>query len=145
MGIASNALQIVDFGTRVIKTTYKLVSCTGDALREEIDLEKLAREQVGIVERLYGSLVATPVSDDNERALVAISGECKKESARLIGLLGELKVTAASHGIARVARSARAAVRAQRKREVIENHRKNLQLINGQLATALLSTLRYRS
>lgn len=41
MGFASNALQIVVFGARVVKTAYKLSSSTIDALREDVELALL--------------------------------------------------------------------------------------------------------
>jgi hypothetical protein len=92
LGVASCILQVVDFGSRVIKTTCILISASQDALREEIHLEKLVREQDGVAQRLASSLKCRPVLTANEQAVVSLSGEVKKETDDLLRLLSQFKV-----------------------------------------------------
>jgi hypothetical protein len=146
LGVASCILQVVDFGSRVIKTTCILISASQDALREEIHLEKLVREQDGVAQRLASSLKCRPVLTANEQAVVSLSGEVKKETDDLLRLLSQFKVASVDQNcFKRSMHSAKTALKIHRKREEVEDRRKKLQLVNGQLATALLSVQRYNS
>jgi hypothetical protein len=142
VGVASCILQVVDFGAKVIKTTYILVSASRDALREEIHLATLVRDQDTIAERLKVSLSSRLLSA-NEQAVVKLSGEVTAETELLLGILGQFKMASAGQNcFKRTIHSAKTAVKVHRKRAEIEDRRKKLQLVNGQLATALLTVLR---
>lgn len=144
LGVASCILQVVDFGSRVIKTTYILISASQDALREEIQLAKLVREQDGIAKRLASSLGCRPVLTPNEQAVVSLSNEVKKETDDLLQLLSQFKLASLGQGcFKRSMHSAKTALKIHRKRGEVEDRRKKLQLVNGQLAAALLSVQRY--
>lgn len=141
LGIASNVLQIVDFGTRLVLNTYKIVSSAGGALPEAH--EKFAREQADHVKRLHGALVANPVLDDDERAAVTLAGQCKDESIRMLEVIEGLKVPDGKFSVQKLAHGAKIAMHFQKGQERIKEHRDRLQLLNGQLATTLLLILRY--
>ena len=143
LGVASCILQVVDFGSRVIKTTYILISASQDALREEIHPETLVREQDGIAKRLNSSLGCRPILTANEQAVVSLSGEVRKETDDLLQLLSQFKTTSVDQScFKRSFHCAKTALRIHRKREEVEDRRKKLQLVNGQLAIALLSVQR---
>lgn len=142
VGVAASVLQIVDFGSRVVKTACELASASSDGLREDIELAKLVTEHDTVVARLQTSVQSRPVISANEQAVVDLSARCRTQTTGLLSLLDQLKVSTSSHGVKRAIRSAKAAVRIQRKKGEIERHRGDLQLANGQLATALLMVLR---
>ncbi|GAB7332480.1 hypothetical protein MBLNU13_g04276t1 [Cladosporium sp. NU13] len=143
MGVASCILQVVDFGARVAKTTYQLVSASYDALREDNQLATLVSEQDGIAERLQASLESKPVLSANEQAVVKLSAEVKNETNDLLDLLRQFKdVSTNQNFIKRSVHSAKTAIKIHRKKEEIERRRSKLQLVNGQLATALASVQR---
>lgn len=145
VGVASCILQIVDFGAKVIKTSYILISASQDALREEIHLSRLVHEQDTLAERLQASLRSRPVLSANEQAVVELSKEVKKETDNLLRILSQFKSASAGQNcFKRSIQSVRTAYKIHRKREAVEDHRKKLQLVNGQLAITLLSVLRYR-
>lgn len=144
VGVASCILQVIDFGARVVTTTYKLVSASHDALREEIQLATLVREQDGIAERLRASLESKPVLSANEDTVVKLSTVVKKETDDLLSLLRQFKeISTNQNFIKRSVHGTKTALRIHRKREEIEQRRAKLQLVNGQLATALASVQRY--
>lgn len=142
LGIASSVLQIVDFGTKLVRNTYRLASSPSGALSGALDYENFAQEQITMVKRLHDALVANPVLDDNERCAVTLAEQCKDESIRTLEIIERLKVPAGKRGVKKLAHSASVALNIQKELEKIKEHRENLQLINGQLATALLSVLR---
>lgn len=143
LGVASSILQIVDFGVKVIATTHKLTKAPGNALTDDIKLERLAEEQSNIAERLKLSLQSRAVLSSNEKAVVQISTGCSSTTTELLSLLHEIKVRPGSHGFRRIAGSAKAAFKSHRKRELIEECRRQLHLQNTQLVTALVLVLRY--
>lgn len=143
VGVASSVLQIVDFGARVVKTAHKLALASNDALREDIELGRLMREQDNITEVLRTSLKPRLTLSTNEEVVVRLSNDCKRQITELLELLDQLKVATGAQGIGRAIGIAKVAVKATRKREEIANRRTELQLMNGQLATALLLLSRY--
>lgn len=144
VGVASCILQVVDFSAKVIKTTYILVSASQDALREEIHLSRLVHEQDALAERLQASLRSRPVLTANENAVVNLSGEVKTETDNMLRILSLFKLASAGQNcFKRSIHSVKTAYKIHTKKQAVEDHRKKLQLVNGQLAVALLSVLRY--
>lgn len=144
VGVASCILQVVDFSAKVIKTSYILVSASQDALREEIHLSRLVHEQDAISDRLQASLTSRPVLTANETAVVNLSGEVKTETDCMLRILSQFKLASAGQNcFKRSMHSVKTAIKIHSRKQAVEDHRKKLQLVNGQLAVALLSVLRY--
>ena len=144
VGVASCILQVVDFSAKVIKTSYILVSASQDALREEIHLSRLVHEQDAISDRLQASLTSRPVLTANETAVVNLSGEVKTETDCMLRILSQFKLASAGQNcFKRSIHSVKTAIKSHSRKQAVEDHRKKLQLVNGQLAVALLSVLRY--
>lgn len=144
VGVASCILQVVDFSAKVIKTTYILISASHDALREEIHLRRLVCEQDTIALRLKTSLRSRPILSESEQAVVRLSGEVRRETNGLLDVLSQFKLASAGQNcLKRSVHSVKTALKIHRAKTDVEDRRKKLQLVNGQLATALLSVLRY--
>jgi len=135
----------VDFGAKVVHTTYKLAKTSGDALEEDVELEMLATEQNAIAARLQSSLESRSALSANEEAVVKIAAECGKQTSELISLLSGLKVVDSSHSFQRIINTTKAAVKTHRKRDQIDGGRDRLQLTNARLSTALLVVMKYAS
>jgi hypothetical protein len=143
LGVAASVLQIFDFGARLVRNTYKLASSSSGALPEALAYEKSVQEQITDVKLLHDALVANPVLNDHERRAVALAEQCKDECVRTLEIIERLKVPVGKRGVKKLAHSASVALNVQKELGKIKEHRENLQMINGQLATALLSILRY--
>jgi hypothetical protein len=142
LGVASNVLQVIDFAAKVAYQTHKLVTGTDDALRENIDIEKLTRayhdlstdDDLSPTKRDCGSGAKLVVA---RQAL-----ECKTEARALLDLLEDLKIAVGTTGVRRMYQGARQTLRARRKRDKIESRRKKLQELTNQLVLAQLLELR---
>ena len=144
VGVASSILQIITFGASVVKTTYVLVSASPDALREDIQLESLIREQDGVAERLQASLESKSILSANEKAVVTLATEVKKDTNDLLGLLRQFKQVSMNQSyLKRSVHGAKTAIKLHSKRGEIEKRCTKLQLVNGQLAVGLASVQRY--
>lgn len=141
VGILSNFLQIADFTAGVVSKTREIVKSGTDALRENIEIERLTRECGWLGDRIQ-EMSQQPLEQD-EAAVVSAARQCVCESERLLELLKSLKISEGTRGIKRTFQGARRAVRAVRKREDVAAHQKMLDSLNGQLAIALLQVLRF--
>lgn len=140
-GVAASIFQIIDFSAKVAKQTYDLLQSGDDALRENIEIEKLTREYETIATNTgTGGLRATASAID-EVPIHRLGSECKENARQLIQILEDLKVTTGCTGAKRLYRTAKATAQAQRKKKGIEKRRRYLQELNGQLSTALLQLL----
>ena len=133
------------YGWLVAKTTNSnsvahLVGCRPPW----IHLSRLVHEQDALAERLQVSLRSRPVLTANEKAVVNLSGEVKTETDNILRILSQFKLASAGQNcFKRSMHSAKTAFKIHSKKQAVEDHRKKLQLVNGQLAVALLSVLRY--
>jgi hypothetical protein len=144
VGIASSILQIVLFGIGVFKTTTKLILDSQDALREEIHLEALTREQAAVARRLDSSLASRAVLSVNEQAVVDLAREVRSETTALLDLLAQFKSCSTDRDLfKRSLDGAETAWKIHRKKKDVEERRKKLELINGRLAMTLLMVQRY--
>lgn len=152
VGVASSILQIIDFGTKVIKCTYHLIKAPVHELRKEIHLEELLKEQGNLATRYCSSLNRRSILSANEQAAVNLAGEVKTETESLLLWLESFKKEAlpeittseirVSEFTKKTFRSVKTAFTIERTRKEVETRRKSLQFVNGQLATALLLVLR---
>lgn len=99
VGAVSSVLQILDFTADVAKNTYKLINSSRDALRENIEVERLAREYQQLNESVFGAASTQwgpPTAD--QAALEKLSSMCKQEANALLGLLDDLKLQEQTQG-----------------------------------------------
>jgi hypothetical protein len=144
VGVASSILQIVLFSISIFKTTTKLISDSQDALREEIHLEALTREQAAVVRHLGSSLASRAVLSVNEQAVVDPAREVRSETTALLDLLAQFKSCSTDCNLfKRSVDGAETAWKIHRKKKDVEERRKNLKLINGRLAMTLLMVQRF--
>jgi len=140
-GVAASVFQIVDFSAKVVKHAFQLLQSGNDALRENIETEKLARDYRAIADDADtgGPLEATGKID--EGPIHKLGSDCKENARQLVQMLEDLKVASGCTGAKKLYHTARAAARAQRHKKKIEERRRYLQELNGQLTTALLQLL----
>ena len=152
VGVAASILQIIDFGTKVIKCTYNLMTAPVHELKKEIRLEELLKEQGNLAARYCSSLNRRSILSANEQAAVNLAGEVRTETESLLLWLESFKKealpditaeTTVSEFTKKTFRSVKTAFTIERTRKEVETRRKSLQFVNGQLATALLLVLRY--
>ncbi|KAK5122892.1 hypothetical protein LTR85_003457 [Meristemomyces frigidus] len=142
ISVASNLFQIIDFSTKVIAATHKLVTSSDQTTEEVREHGRLAAEYQSIGEQVsIATLSARPMTS-YEHAVEALAEECKDEAGRLLDLLKDLKVKEGLHGARRVWHGARQAARSVHQKKRIEARQKLLSALNAQLATSLLSALR---
>jgi hypothetical protein len=142
LGVASNVLQVIDFAAQVAYQTHKLITGTDDALRENIEIEKLTRTYHDL--STDDDLLPTEEDCGRGAKLVVIRQalECKTEARALLDLLEDLKIAVGTAGVRRMYQGARQTLRARRKRDKIESRRKKLQELTNQLVLAQLLELR---
>lgn len=144
VGVASCILQVIDFSAKVIKTTYVLITASQDALREEIHLTKLVQEQDAIAHRLHVSISSRPRLSANEKTVVDLASDIRREAHEILKLLGQFKAASIGHSrFKRTVHCTKTAMRILGKKGEVEARRNKLRLVNDQLATALMSVVRY--
>ena len=143
IGILSNFMQIADFTAGVVTKTREVLKSGSDAFRENIEIERLARECGWLGEWIQETSKKQQPLEQDETAVLAAARQCVLESERLLDMLKGLKLSETSRGIRRTFQGAHRAVRAVRKREDVAAHQKMLDSLNGQLAVALVQVLRY--
>jgi hypothetical protein len=142
-GILSNFMQIADFTAGVIFKTRELLKSEADALRENIEIERLTRECRWLGDWIQETSKTKQPVEQDEIAVLSAARQCIFESERLLKLLKSFKLSEGSRGIQRSFQGAHRAVRAVREREDVATHQQKLDSLNGQLAVALLQVLRY--
>ncbi|KAK3716329.1 hypothetical protein LTR37_006479 [Vermiconidia calcicola] len=144
VGAVSSILQILDFTAAVAKHTYELLRSPHDALRENLDIERLTREDQLLSQNICTDLGTSRPLTAQDAALEDLAKTCKEEASALLQLLDGLKlkeqrgVKRAYHGLAK-------GFSAEKQRKYIEGRSQNLRDLNGRLATRLVYILRSAS
>ncbi|KAK3708932.1 hypothetical protein LTR37_011262 [Vermiconidia calcicola] len=144
VGAVSSILQILDFTAAVARHTYELVRSPHDALRENLDVERLTREDQLLSENICTDIGTSRPLIAQDAALEDLAKKCKEEASALLQLLDGLKlkeqrgVKRAYHGLAK-------GFRAEKQRKYIEGRTQNLRDLNGRLATRLVYIIRSAS
>jgi hypothetical protein len=144
-GVLASVLQIVDCTAKVISHAAELIRSGNDALRENIETERLALHYESLGEELAKSQRSTSgLHADHEKQLADLGGRCRQEGRELLDQLADLKVDSRLSGPRRYKESVRQAARSLKKRNDIERRRQSLRELNGLLATNMLQVLRLK-
>ena len=95
LSLASNVIQFVDFGSKLLSKTRELHKSTTGALSEDIELEIITDDLKVLSSQLQfpqSSQVYGHDLDESENSLVALSVKCTAISEELLGALNQLKV-----------------------------------------------------
>ncbi|KAI1377992.1 hypothetical protein F4677DRAFT_414128 [Hypoxylon crocopeplum] len=90
IGLASNVLQFIDVGYKVLSTSKELYGAGNEASRSNKDIEFISQE----MKRSSRSLrkgISTPQPSDDEKSLLRLAAECERWSSDMIALLDRLK------------------------------------------------------
>ncbi|KAM5362285.1 hypothetical protein ACJZ2D_012640 [Fusarium nematophilum] len=137
-GIAACAIQVVDFGTRVISTTTQIHSSATGASVDHSELEAATTDLVSICGKLEQSMHReSQQSNSNQTSFNDIGRECQKVALELLDLLNKVKGT----GKHMKWRSFRLAVSAVLREDQIKVLEKRLGRFKEQLILGLLASL----
>jgi hypothetical protein len=144
-GVLASILQIVDCTTKVISHTAELIRSGNDALRENIETERLALHYESLGEELAKSERSiSGLHVEYEKQLANLGAKCRQEGRELLDQLADLKVDSRLSGPRKYKESVRQATRSLKKRNEIERRRQSLRELNGLLATNMLQLLRLK-
>lgn len=140
LSIASNAISVVDFASKVGKATYLVVNSASNTTEENDTIEDLARDY----ERL--SLRGT---NEGERPLSAeeahveeLSEKDQVASKSLLDLLEKFKLDESKRGFKRLMDGGKKVTKSMLAKNKIDAERRLLGDLNGQLSLALIKLLR---
>ncbi|KAK4609394.1 hypothetical protein CLAFUR4_14429 [Fulvia fulva] len=143
LGAVSSVLQIVDFTSKLVSHARELYSADNHALRENVEIEGLARQYELLTEPATELERAIPDASKRTREqqnLVETGSRCRQEAKELLNILQNLEVGRALGRWARIKEGTKQAVHSLQARKDIEERRKRLNEISVQLSTAILQT-----
>lgn len=100
--VACNVLQIVEVGTRVLKTAADYRSAADGAIAEHAELKNIAQSLLGLNADLHTTLAASNDKKTRSKAetlLMSANDQCLKLSTEFIKLLDRLKVDGTRHAM----------------------------------------------
>lgn len=141
LGIASNAISVVDFASKVAKATYLVVDSASNASQENAVIEELALD--------YGRLsLQGPTESDRpftaeEAHVEELAEKDKIASKSLLDLLEKFKLDEGKRGFKRLMDGGKKMTKSIMAKNKIDEERRYLSDLNGQLSLALIKLLRY--
>jgi hypothetical protein len=87
VGLISNIVQFVDFGTKLLSTSRALYRSTEGALQENVDLEEITVSIKSVAQGIADSSIGI-----NEPELRQLVGTCATLADELLALLSRLKI-----------------------------------------------------
>lgn len=140
LGAASCFLQIVDFTAKLASATVDLVSSGRDAVQDNVNVEKLAKECQSLSEEC--SRTATLLNRDGiHHNIIKAGKDCQNEAKTLLDELERLKLDTGGSSVKRWLKGTQQAARAIAHRDKIERHRRRLQELTTLLATQIVLDL----
>ncbi|KAK5057776.1 hypothetical protein LTR84_011777 [Exophiala bonariae] len=102
--VACNVLQIIEVGTRVLKTAAEYRSAADGATAEHAELRNIAQSLLILNADLQATVAAsnstqTKIQDKAEAVLISANDQCLKLSTEFIKLLDRLKVDGTKHAM----------------------------------------------
>ena len=139
LSLASNVIQIVDVGTRVVSASFELYKSDGISVNDELentmnDLIKICSCLERPEERVHGQMTSR-----SERDLIPLCLSCKKVGEELITVLKNLKVQSPH----KKWQSFRQALRAVWKEKDIHYYQERIKSLRSEIAFHLIAILRY--
>jgi hypothetical protein len=96
LGLASNIVQFIDFGSKLLSTGRELRNSADGVLEANIELEVITKDLVSIDEQLMRSSGLLTLRTEGERALQTLAASCRKDAERLLSILDKFKVSSPS-------------------------------------------------
>ena len=139
LGLASNVVQLVDIGTRIVSAGCELYSPDGISINGE--LETTMNDLVKICSSLEQpqNQINGQVASRSERELIPLSLTCKNVGEELLTVLHKLKVQSPH----KKWQSFRQALKAVWKEKEIHQYKERIANIRSEIALRLISILRY--
>ena len=139
LSLASNIVQLVDVGTRVVSATFELYSPDGITMNGE--LERVTSDLVKICSALERpqDQINGPQSSDSELQLIPLSKSCKALGEELLTVLNSLKVQSPH----KKWQSFRQALKAVWKEKEIERYKKCIADLRSEISLRLIGILRW--
>lgn len=141
LGVVSNAVQLVEFSSRIVSRSHKIFKSPDGALTENIELEAITSGLRKVNNLLRESLKSNelhrPLSDE-ERELKATCEGCETVGIELISALQKLKIEG-KHG---KWKSFRQGLKSVWSKDEIEDLTNRLEAFRKQLDTHILVSLR---
>jgi hypothetical protein len=142
LGLAAAVCQFVDFGSKVIHTTYNIHQSTNGATQENIELAELTTTLHDLQARLAAPRTPSTGNDTDQKALEELAAKCRNIAADLLKLLNGLKVKVTDKGLRRTLNSLRQGYRSSLKKGQIARYEKLLGDIGVQVNSHLLAMTR---
>jgi hypothetical protein len=142
LGLAAAVFQFVDFGSKIIHTTYNIHQSANGATQDNLELAELTKTLHNFQTRLATPQKASKGNDTDQKALMKLAARCRDIAADLLKLLDDLKVKVTDKGLRRTLQSLRQGFRSLLKKEQIAKYEKLLREINVQVNGLLLAMIR---
>lgn len=141
LGLASNIIQLVDFGSRLVSKGQELYQSADGSSKVNSDLEAITSDLNSVCTSLLRPerYVNKNTASDPELALLSLCTSCTELGSELLGLLQALKVK----GRKTRYNTARQALRSICKESKILAYEKRLGQFRSQIAIHVTSMLRY--
>lgn len=143
LGLASNIVQFVDFGGKLLSKSQELYSSVDGSTAKHKQLESLYENLQHLSQKLNASAQGTNGSvrrSQEEEALVEVAKSCTETVDELLSIIRKLKVTNGPH---KKWHSFRQALKSVWRQERIDALQKRLDAINSQLNIHFAAILRY--
>lgn len=139
LSLATNVVQLIDFGTKVVSASFELYS--PDVASANKELETIMNDLTKICAGLEQPKDENdaPIPSKSELDLIQLSLSCKNLGEELLSLLHKLKVS----GPHKKWQSFRQALKAVWKEKEINRYKKRTTSLRSEIAFHLISSLRY--
>jgi len=143
-GVAANAMQFIDFGSKVLSASYRLYKTgTGDkGLEANRELEVITKSLQKLIEGLESSLredESKQALTQNELAIRELASGCKDVAEELITAVQKLKI----EGKSGKWNSFRTALKALWSEDKIDSIQQRLNKLRQELVVHILVSFRY--
>ncbi|KAI9709467.1 MAG: hypothetical protein M1820_003227 [Bogoriella megaspora] len=129
LGLASNIIQFVEFGTRVVSKSVEQYKSAVGASEDLLNSEAVARHLRQLTQGLEGRF---PESND-EVGLQKLALSCREVAKELLGMVEDLKVDHKLQGTKRQMQSLRQAFRAVGKEDRIEKLERSMNVFRSEI------------
>lgn len=138
LGLASNLVQMIDFSTRLLNESFKVVKSGQDTLEGNQAITQLAEDYRKLSLNFNGSSQASS-AETTARHLVQRSDAAVSQ---LLELLSDLQIEPRPNKVRKVSHVIKQSIKSRLDAEKIESHRKRLHELSVLLSNALLEILR---
>jgi len=142
LSLSAAILQFVDFGSKIIVTTYKTYRSIDGTTQENVELAELTTTLKDFQTRLAAPKTPSTGHNADQKALEELAAKCRDIAADLLKLLDDLKVKVKEKGLRRTWESLRQGYRSVWNKGKVEEYEKLLRDVVAQVNAHLLSLIR---